>query len=48
MITRRLSLKRKRDLCGDDEEQEVSTKVAGRRSAAKISALLMGAQIILK
>jgi len=35
MITRRLSLKRKRDLCGDDEEQEVSTKVARKKERSK-------------
>jgi hypothetical protein len=33
MITRRTSLKRKRDLCGDDAEQEVSTNVARKKSS---------------
>jgi hypothetical protein len=33
IITRRTSLKRKRDLCGDDAEQEVSTNVARKKSS---------------
>jgi hypothetical protein len=38
MITRRTSLKRKRDLCGDDAEQEVSTNVARKKYRYECSA----------
>ena len=48
MITRRSSLKRKRNLCGDDAEQEVSTNVARKKKRTKRYALQMGAKINLK
>jgi len=46
MIARRLSLKRKRHLSGD-EEQEVPTKVARKKTAETSYALLMDAEINL-